>query len=278
MTSSKKFHIHLVSDATGETLSGVARACLVQFDGIEPVQHLWWLVRTQRQVDRVIAGIEADPGIVLFTVVDTEIRSAVEKGCRRLKVPYIPVLDPVMAALGGFLGEKINAKPGRQHVLDADYFARIDAMHYTLAHDDGQNANDLNLADIILVGVSRTSKTPTCMYLANRGLKAANVPIVPDIPPPSDLLSAKKPLIVGLTREPNSLSDIRRARLKLLTGGDIGTDYVDTEKVRAEVTWARRIFAKHNWPVIDVTKKSIEEASAAIIQLYGQHLAAQETQ
>ena len=262
----QRFHLHLVSDATGETLSSVARACLVQFDKVEPVQHLWWLVRSQGQVARVVAGIEAEPGVVLATLMDGAVRSLLEEACRQLRVPYIPVLDPVMAALSSYLNVEFGAQPGRQHVLDADYFARIDAMHYTLAHDDGQLLTGLDDADVVLVGVSRTSKTPTCMYLANRGVKAANVPWIPGMAPPPELLSLKRPMIIGLTKEPKSLADIRRSRLKFLQQTD-ETDYADEERVKAEVAEARRFFARQGWPVIDVTRRSIEEASATILQL-----------
>lgn len=266
----KTFHLHLVSDATGETVSSVARACLVQFENVQPIQHLWWLVRTEGQVERVIAGIEANPGLVLFTLVDTGVRGLLEEACRHLHMPCIPVLDPVMGALSSFLEAEVQQQPGRQHVLDQDYFNRIDAMHFTLAHDDGQLVEDLDEADVILVGVSRTSKTPTCMYLANRGLKAANVPLVPGVPLPQEVLDARRPLIVGLTKDPKSLSDIRRNRLRFLNQEE-ETDYADPDKVREEVASARRIFARHGWPVIDVTRRSIEEASATIMQLYNRH-------
>jgi regulator of PEP synthase PpsR (kinase-PPPase family) len=270
----KTFHLHLVSDATGETVSSVARACLVQFENVQPIQHLWWLVRTQGQVERVIAGIEANPGLVLFTIVDTGVRAVLEEACKHLHITCIPVLDPAMVALAGFLEEEVHATPGRQHVLDAEYFKRIDAMQYTLAHDDGQLVDDLDDADVILIGVSRTSKTPTCMYLANRGLKAANVPLVPGVALPPSVFTAKRPLIVGLTKDPKSLSDIRRNRLRFLNQEE--TDYADVDKVREEVNNARRLFARHGWPVIDVTRRSIEEASATILQLYARHLAAKD--
>jgi regulator of PEP synthase PpsR (kinase-PPPase family) len=264
--SGQKFHLHLVSDATGETLSSVARACLVQFDQVEPIQHLWWLVRSQGQVARVVAGIEAEPGVVLATLMDGAVRSLLEEACRQLRVPFIPVLDPVMAALSGYLNVEFGAQPGRQHALDAEYFARIDAMQYTLAHDDGQLLSGLEDADVVLVGVSRTSKTPTCMYLANRGIKAANIPLVPGMPPPPELLELKRPLIVGLTKEPKSLTDIRRSRLKFLRHDD-ESDYADVDRVTDEVAAARKLFARNGWPVIDVTKRSIEEAAATISQL-----------
>ena len=265
----QRFHLHLVSDATGETLSSVARACLVQFEQVQPIEHMWWLVRSQGQVARVVAGIEAEPGVVLATLMDGAVRALLEEACKQLRVPFIPVLDPVMAALSGYLNVEFGAQPGRQHVLDADYFARIDAMHYTLAHDDGQLLIGLEDADVVLTGVSRTSKTPTCMYLANRGVKAANVPLIPGMPPPPELMSLKGPLIVGLTKEPKSLADIRRSRLKFLQQDD-ETDYADEERVKTEVAEARRLFARQGWPVIDVTRRSIEEASATILQMLKQ--------
>jgi len=266
----KKFHLHLVSDATGETLTSVARACLVQFEKVEAVTHPWWLVRTEKQIERVIAGIEANPGMVLATVLDGGVRGLLEEACRHMHVTFVPVLDPVMGALAGYLDSEFGTQPGRQHVLDAEYFRRIDAMHFTLAHDDGQMLHDLNSADVILVGISRTSKTPTCMYLANRGLKAANIPLVPGIEPPPELFEAKGPLIVGLTKEPKSLTDIRRSRLQLLNH-DEEADYADLDKVREEVAMARRLFTRYEWPVIDVSRRSIEEASAAILQHYIRH-------
>lgn len=263
----RSFHLHLVSDATGETVTSVTRACMVQFEGVQAVQHNWWLVRSQGQVERVIAGIEENPGIVLCTLVDTAVRGILEEACRRMHVPCIPVLDPVLGALAGYLGAEIHATPGRQYVLDAEYFARIDAMQFTLNHDDGQLLDDLEDADIVVIGVSRTSKTPTCMYLANRGLKAANIPLIPGIDPPAELFAATRPLIVGLTKEPKSLTDIRRSRLLFLSGGE-ETDYADFERVREEVAMGRKLFARQGWPVIDVSRRSIEEASAAIMQLY----------
>jgi regulator of PEP synthase PpsR (kinase-PPPase family) len=271
-----QLHLHLVSDATGETVTAVARACMVQFDGVQIVQHDWWLVRSPIQAERAIAGIEAHPGIVLFTLVDHAVREILEEGCRRLKIPCIPVLDPVMAALGNYLQVEMNAKPGGQYQLDAEYFARIDAMHFTLAHDDGQLLDDLDESDIVLVGVSRSSKTPTCMYLAYRGLKCANYPLVPGVPLPTVLSTAKRPLIVGLTREPQSLSDIRRTRLNSLKQ-TAESDYARLDKVQEEVQQARRLFSRMGWPVVDVTRRSIEEASAAIIQLHHDRLAERET-
>lgn len=266
-----KFHIHLVSDATGETIHSVARACLAQFEGADPVEHNWALIRTEGQMKKVLARIEENPGFVLFTVVNDALRRILLDGCRGLQVPCIAVLDPVIAALGGFLGVEARGLPGRQHIMDAEYFGRIDAMTFALHHDDGQSVHSLKQADIILTGVSRTSKTPTCIYLANRGIKAANVPMVPGVPLPPELTAFNggpgEPFIVGLTKDPARLVQVRRNRLQMLSH-DANTDYVDPEAVRAEVTAARKVFNKHNWPVIDVTRRSIEESAAAILQLY----------
>lgn len=265
----KQFHLHLVSDATGETVHSVARACFVQFEGIEPVEHHWPLVRTTGQIDKILKSVEANPGVVLFTIVKEELRSALEAGCGKLHVPCISVLDPVIHALAAYLGLQSRGQSGRQHVLDAEYFERIDAMTFTLNHDDGQSVHDLRDADVVLVGVSRTSKTPTCIYLANRGLKAANVPVVPDIPLPrelGDLDAEGGPLIVGLTKDAKHLIQIRRNRLRLLEQ-DSNTDYVDPDTVRDEVASARRLFTERNWPVIDVTRRSIEETAATIMQI-----------
>lgn len=261
-----RFHLHLVSDSTGETVHSVARACLVQFDETQPVEHVWSMVRTRSQVDRVIAGVEANPGLVLFTLVSETLRNRLQEGCRRVQMPAIPVLDPVIGALVSFLGRKSRGTPGKQHLLDSEYFARIDAMTFALAHDDGQSSWGIEDADVCLVGVSRSSKTPTCLYLANRGIKAANVPFVPGTALSPELMEAKRPLIVGLTTDPERLIQLRRHRLSLLHHDEM-TDYTDVDAVRAEVREARRVFAERSWPVIDVTRRSIEETAAAVMKL-----------
>ncbi len=262
----KQFHLHLVSDATGETINGVARACVIQFDDVRPVEHFWNLVRTDRQLDMVLEGVREHPGLVMFTLVDETLRRRLQDFCREVQVPCIPVLDPLINALAAFLGVESQRQPGRQHALDAEYFGRMDAMDFALAHDDGQSSWDLHEADVILMGVSRTSKTPTCIYLANRGIKAANIPIVPGCPLPPEIEKVTRPLIVGLTKDPDRLVQIRRNRLKLLNQNDSST-YVDPEVVRAEVTDARRMFSRRGWPVIDVSRRSIEETAAEIMML-----------
>jgi regulator of PEP synthase PpsR (kinase-PPPase family) len=261
-----RFHLHLVSDSTGDTVHSVARACLVQFEGAEAIEHIWSMVRTKTQIERVITGVEVNPGVVLYTLVDETLRQPLVDGCRRLQVPAIPVLDPVIGALASFLGRQSRGLPGQQHLLDSEYFQRIDAMTFALNHDDGQSAWGINEADVVLVGVSRTSKTPTCIYLANRGIKAANVPFVPNMVLPPELFLATRPLIVGLTNDPERLIQVRRNRMSMLHQDD-RSDYTDIEAVRQEVAAARRIFAEHHWPVIDVTRRSIEETAAAILKL-----------
>jgi regulator of PEP synthase PpsR (kinase-PPPase family) len=265
------YHMHLVSDATGETVNSVARACLVQFAGIEPIEHNWTLIRTKGQMTKVLRGIEGYPGAVLFTIVNDELRNVLVDGCRKLGVPCIPVLDPVIHALAAYLKVEISGRPGLQHALDAEYFHRIDAMNYALTHDDGQAGAELNQADIVLIGVSRTSKTPTCIYLANRGIKAANVPVVPGCPLPNELLGLTRPLVVGLTKDPARLVQLRRNRLRMISESGQDSDYTDLESVREEVAMARRLCGKYGWPVIDVTRRSIEETAATIMNHYMRH-------
>ena len=228
-------------------------------------------------MERVLESIAEDPGVVMFTIVSDSLRRVLRDGCRRLQIPCIPILDPVLASLANHLGLQSRGQPGRQHELDAEYFHRIDAMTFALNHDDGQSVWDLKDADVILVGVSRSSKTPTCMYLANRGMNAANIPIVPDVPLPPELFALNNedgPLIVGLTKDAEGLVQIRRNRLRLLSE-DQETDYIDPEIVRREVAMARRVCSENNWPVIDVARRSIEESAAAIMQLIEKHLDAE---
>ena len=267
----KKFHLHLVSDATGDTLISLASAALAQFEGVECERHIWPMIRSEAYMAPVITAVEKNPGLVMFTLVDHNLRETLTAECRRLQVSCVPVMDPIIGALETILGAQSRELPGRQHIMDADYFERIDAIHYSLSHDDGQAVSDFGRADVVLVGISRTSKTPTCMYLANRGLKAANIPMVPGIPLPEDILNLKDVLVVGLTASPDRLVQIRRNRLEYLHQSE-DTDYVDIQAVKDEVINARRLFDSKGWPKIDVTRRSIEETAAAIIGLHTQHL------
>ena len=261
------FHLHLVSDATGETLINVARAASVQFASARAIEHVYPLVRTPKQLERVISEIEAAPGIVLYTLVNEELSHRLEDACRSLGVPCISVLQPVHDVFRSYLGTEWTPRIGGQHVLNADYYRRIDALNYTMMHDDGQAPEGLDEADVILVGVSRTSKTPTSIYLANRGVKTANVPIVPGVPLPPQLETVTKPLVVGLIASSERIVQIRQNRLLILRAQHSGSDYVDRSAVAEEILHSRKLCALRGWPLIDVTRRSIEETAAAIIAL-----------
>lgn len=263
----KSVHIHLVSDSTGETVTMVARSCLAQFPVVEPIEHIWTTVRTEGQMNDTLERIALNPGMVIYTLVNKDLGQQLRKGCEMMDVPAIPVLDPIISTMSAHLQSDFKAAPGRQHELNEAYFDRIEAMHYVLSHDDGQATASLDEADIIILGVSRTSKTPTCMYLANRGLKAANVPLVPGCSLPPEVTKKGGPLVVGLSTEPKKLVEIRRTRLRMLKQ-DEDTDYVNLEEVTREVMEAKKLFTRNGWPVINVARKSIEEIAATILQHY----------
>jgi len=267
-----RLHLHLLSDSTGETLEMIAKAALAQFDDAEVIRHFWPMVRSLQHLDRILSEIAANPGLVLFTLVNAGIRVRLEDRCRALGLPAVPALDAVSSALEDMLGQQALARPGRQHILDEAYFARVDAIQFTIAHDDGLQWEDWEEADILLAGVSRSSKTPTSIYLANRGYKVANVPIVLESPPPPALFQLGRPLVVGLTTAPERLVQVRRNRLLSLNQAP-QTRYVDQEQVTREVQFARRMFGDNGWPVIDVTRRSIEETAAAVIRLHQEHKA-----
>jgi regulator of PEP synthase PpsR (kinase-PPPase family) len=261
------FHVHLVSDSTGETLNAMAKAVTARFDGVIPIEHIYALVRSPKQMERVLEEIAVAPGVVLHTLVDRELRAQLEKGCRDLDMPHIGALDPLVGALSRYLGAALSTRVGAQHALDHDYFNRMSALDYAMAHDDGQGTlEQLEGADVVLCGVSRTSKTPTCIYLAHRGIRAANVPLVPGQEDGERLTALKNPLVVGLTVSPDRLIQIRRNRLDGLQASHTSA-YVDQEAVRDETVKARRAFERRGWPTIDVTRRSVEETAAAIVNL-----------
>jgi hypothetical protein len=260
------FHVHLVSDSTGETLNAMARAVCARFDDVLPIEHIFALVRSPKQLERVLAEIAGSPGVVLHTIVDKDLRAQLEAGCREIDMTCIAALDPLVSVVGRYLGASLSTRVGAQHTLDAGYFERIDALTFAMAHDDGQANFDLEAADVVLVGVSRTSKTPTSIYLAHRGVRSANVPLAPGIEPPDQLFKLTKPLVVGLTVSPDRLLQIRRNRL-LSIREERESAYVEEEAVREEIVRARRLFERHKWPVIDVTRRSVEETAAAVINL-----------
>lgn len=261
------FHLHLVSDSTGETLTTIAKAASVQYPQIKAIEHVYPLVRTQRQLDRVLQEVESAPGIVLYTLVNTDLTVGLETKCRELNIPALHVLEPIMKIFEGYLGAPKTPVVAGQHILDADYFRRIDALNFTMAHDDGRLPEDLNQADIVILGISRTSKTPTSIYLAQRGYKTTNLPLVPSLPVPAQLMEPHSAFVVGLVASADRIAEIRRNRVKFLTTGDLD-NYVDREQIKEEVTHSRRLYSKNKWPVIDVTRRSIEETAATIIKLF----------
>jgi [pyruvate, water dikinase]-phosphate phosphotransferase / [pyruvate, water dikinase] kinase len=261
------FHLHLISDSTGETLITVARAAAAQYAKIMPVEHVHPLVRTQKQLDRVLSEIEEMPGIVLYTLLQENLAAKLEEKCRHLGAPCLSILGPVLHMFQSYLGAESTHKVGAQHTLNAEYFRRIDALNYTMMHDDGQQADDLEDADVLLIGVSRTSKTPTSIYLANRGVKTANVPLVPGVPLPPGIEMLKRPLVVGLYATPERIVQIRQNRLLGLKAHRDDDKYIDQQAVAEEVSASRRLCARHNWPLIDVTRRSIEETAAAVLAL-----------
>ncbi len=261
------FHLHLVSDATGETLITVARAAAAQYAKVSPVEHIYPLIRTQKQLDRVLAEIEESPGIVLYTLLEDDLVARLEDKCRELGLPYLSILGPVLQLFQSYLGAETTHRVGAQHMLNAEYFKRIDALNYTMLHDDGQHAEDLEEADVVLVGVSRTSKTPTSIYLANRGVKTGNIPLVPGVPVTPLLERLTRPLVVGLYASPERIVQIRQNRLLGLKAHRDDDQYIDRQAVAEEVAFSRRLCSRNNWPLIDVTRRSIEETAAAVMKL-----------
>jgi regulator of PEP synthase PpsR (kinase-PPPase family) len=266
----KRLHLHLLSDSTGETLEAVAKAGLAPFEGVEAIKHFWPMIRSEGHLDRVLLEVAQRPGLVLFTLANPQHRRRLEAKCHALGLPAVAALDPVIDSLSRLLGQEAQVKPGMQHVLDSAYFARVEAIQFTIAHDDGLHPDDWEDADIVLVGVSRSSKTPTSIYLANRGYKVANVPLVGE-EPPSSLSNLRRPLIVGLTTGLDRLIQVRRNRLLSLSQKP-DTAYVDPEVVATELARARRLFADNGWPVIDVSRRSIEETAAAVMNLCQERL------
>ncbi|HEY0220368.1 MAG TPA: pyruvate, water dikinase regulatory protein [Afipia sp.] len=266
--SGNYFHLHMISDSTGETLITVARAVGAQYSNVTSVEHVYPLVRSQKQLDRVLAEIEEAPGIVLFTLLEKDLVERLEAKCRDINIPSLSIIGPVMDLFRAYLGRETSQRVGAQHTLNAEYFKRIDALNYTMMHDDGQHVEGLEEADVVLVGVSRTSKTPTSIYLANRGVRTANVPLVPGIPIPHQLETLKKPLVVSLHASPERLVQIRQNRLLGLGAQSSDDSYVDRQSVADEVLFSRKLSAKYDWPSLDVTRRSIEETAAAIIKLF----------
>ncbi len=265
--SESYFHLHLISDATGETLLAVGRAAAAQYATVSSIEHVFPLIRNQKQLSHALSEVEANPGIVLYTLVDKDLAAHLETRCHELGLPYLSILGPVLNLFQNYLGAETTPRVGGQHTLNADYFRRIDALNFTMVHDDGQHTEDLEQADVILVGVSRTSKTPTSIYLANRGIKTANIPLVPGIDPPPQLQTTVKPLVVGLYANPERIVQIRQNRLLTLNAQQTNSSYIDRQAVSEEIASSKRLCAQHGWPSIDVSRRSIEETAAAVLAL-----------
>jgi len=263
----RTFHLHMVSDATGETLATIARAVGVQYAQVRAIEHLHPLVRNRRELDRVLKEVEATPGIVLYTLFNRELSEALEQSCKQLNVPCVAPLKNLLQVFESYLGMASTPTVAGQHQLDADYFRRIEALNFSMLHDDGHLPESLDDADIILLGISRTSKTPTSIYLANRGFKTANVPLVPGVPLPPEIEQKTKAFMVALVASPERIAQVRQNRVIEQAHGHL-EEYVDRDAIAAEIAQTRQLCMRHGWPIIDVTRRSIEETAAAIIRLY----------
>ena len=262
------YHIHLVSDSTGETTYNLARACLVQFENLHVQTHTHAQIRDKDKLATVLLHIREAGDVVLYTLVDPALNRQLAAECAKLSIPCIDILGGVLSHLEKFFGQNTQRQPGRQHIMDAGYFDRIEAMHFTMENDDGQRLDRIEEADIVLIGVSRTSKTPTAIYLANhRGLKVANIPFVSGSDFPMKKLKTNRIFVTGLTTSADRLLNIRKQRLRLM-GEKTLTDYVTLEKIMDELRSAKQLCNQMSWPVIDVTKRSIEETASEIISLY----------
>jgi regulator of PEP synthase PpsR (kinase-PPPase family) len=271
----KFFHLHLVSDATGETLTAIAKAAIVQYSQVRSIEHVHSLVRTKKQLERVFQEIESAPGIVLYTIVNPDLARELDEFCLKLNVPCVPVMSTIMKVFESYLGAPTTPTVGGQHVLDAEYFRRIDALNFTMAHDDGRLPDNLSEADIVIVGISRTSKTPTSIYLAQRGFKTTNVPLIPNIPLPAQLKHVKDVFVVGLVASAERISQVRRNRVLALADRNL-EEYVDRGLIEDEIAYTRKLCNRKGWPVIDVTRRSVEETAAAILKQYNERTASPE--
>lgn len=268
-------NLHLISDATGETLVSVGRAVSAQYKNYQIIENLYILIRNNNQLIKIFKQIEKKSGIVLYTTIKKEISEKINSFCQEKNIPCVAVLEPILHVFQKYLGEPTQRRASAQHDLNAAYYKRIDALDYTLNHDDGQMLEGVSKADVILIGISRTSKTPTSLYLANRGIKTANIPLVQNIPIPQELLMARKnQLVVGLVASPEHISQIRKTREKGL--GIKLESYTNKEDILNEIKYAKELCMKQGWPIIDVTQRSIEETAAEILSLFVQKKAEKE--
>tara|TARA_A100001011_G_scaffold361360_1_gene409409 strand:+ start:308 stop:1126 length:819 start_codon:yes stop_codon:yes gene_type:complete len=263
----EKYNVYLVSDSTGETLDRIFLSLKSQFANFEYQKKEFAFIRTEQQIDRIIKECATiDNSLILYTIVETRLAKYLSSQSEKNSVPCFGVLGNLILSFSKLLNQKAIHKPSAQHVLDDDYYKRIEAIQYTMIHDDGKKVDDVNDADVVLLGVSRTSKTPTSIYLANRGYKTVNIPLVLEQKIPEDLSFNKTSCIVGLIADPARLSDIRRNRVAIMKDHN-SKEYTDLDAIRKEVENSKKLFKKNNWPIIDVTRRSVEETAASILKI-----------
>jgi regulator of PEP synthase PpsR (kinase-PPPase family) len=267
------FHLHLISDSTGETLRAASRAVASQYPQAQALEHVYPMVRNRPRLEEVLAAVDEKPGIVLFTIADQAMAAWLLARCTAMQIPCVNVLDPIMQTFQSYLGIPGEQKTGAQHELNSEYFSRIDALNFSLLHDDGLLPDDVETADVILLGISRTSKTPTAIYLANRGIRTANVPLVPNVRLPPALMDARKPLVVALVATTDRIQEVRKNRVLGMPGDSRTNDYISRTTIAEELAETRKLCQRQHWPMIDVSRKSIEETAAAIIALLQKHRA-----
>ena len=263
----EKYNVYLVSDSTGETLDRIFLSLKSQFENFEYEKKEFAFVRTQQQIDKIITEcINLENSLILYTIVESKLAKYISTQSEKNNVPCFGILGNLILSFSKLLNQKAIHKPSAQPVLDDDYYKRIEAIQFTMSHDDGKKIDDINNADVILLGVSRTSKTPTSIYLANRGYKTINIPLILDQKVPKDLFSNEKVCVVGLVADPERLADIRRNRVAIMKDHKL-KEYTDLDYIKKEVGDSKSLFKRNNWPIIDVTRKSVEETAASILKI-----------
>ena len=264
-----KYQIYLISDSTGETIDRIFLAIKAQFKDFDCSDHQYSFTRTKNQILKILELAKKHKNsIILYTIVDNNLAKHLEEEARKLKIPCFGVIGDLISNFSKIINQTATHTPSAQHILDGEYYKRIEAIQFTMNHDDGNLTEDIEKSDIILLGVSRTSKTPTSIYLANRGFKTSNIPLVNENSIPSYLKeNPKEKCVVGLTAEPTRLIDVRKNRMSSLKEKHL-TDYTNLNKIEKETLEAKEAFKKYQWPVVDVTRKSVEETAASIIKIY----------
>ncbi len=266
---SEKYNVYLISDSTGETLDRIFLSLKSQFDNFEYNKKEFVFVRTEQQIDKIIKECtRLNNSIILYTIVETKLAKYIAKESEEKNIPCFGILGNLILTFSKLLNQKASHTPSAQHVLDEDYYKRIEAIQFTMSHDDGKKTQDIKESDIILLGVSRTSKTPTSIYLANRGYKTINIPLISKKEIPEELKNIKiNSCVIGLYADPERISDVRRNRAAMMNEKNL-PNYTDLESIKTEIEESKKLFKKYKWPTIDVTRKSVEETAASIIKIY----------